>query len=115
MASTPGRPRPTPRCFVHILNSVAFFHVTGQSPPLRPPTAWEYTEAGLPWFDYFDQELTALEGAKELAGLESVGPRHARHGGLPMPNDLPVREALVRKISRDRVREGAFSMRPTCG
>ena len=96
------------RCFVHILNSVAFFHVTGQSPPLRPPTAWEYTEAGLPWFDYFDAELTALEGAKELAGLESVGARHGRHGGLPMPHDLPVREALVRKIGRDRVREGAF-------
>ena len=103
------------RCFVHILNSVAFFHVTGHSPPLRPPTAWEYTEAGLPWFDYFDAELTALEGAKELAGLESVGPRHARGGGRPTPSDLPVREALVRKIGRDRVREGAFAMLPTCG
>ncbi len=103
------------RCFVHILNSVSFFHVTGQSPPLRPPTAWEYTEAGLPWFDYFDQELTALEGAKKLAGLESVGARHGSHGGFPSPNDLPVREALVRKIGRDQVREGAFAMLPTCG
>ena len=103
------------RCFVHILNSVAFFHVTGQSPPQQSPTAWEYTEAGLPWFDYFDAELTALEGAKELAKLESVGAKQGRRGGRPTPLDLPVREALVRKTGRDRVREGAFAMLPTCG
>ena len=103
------------RCFVHILNSVAFFNVTGQSPPQQPPTARKYTEAGLPWFDYFDAELAALEGAKELARLESVGAKHGRRGGRPTPRDLPVREALVRKIGRDRVREGAFAMLPTCG
>ena len=34
------------------------------------PTARKYTEVRLPWFEYYDGDRTALEGAKQLAGLD---------------------------------------------
>ena len=54
------------RCFVHILNSVQYLAVCGVEPPTIPPTAIEYTEAGLPWFDYYGGDLTALEGLTQI-------------------------------------------------
>lgn len=96
------------RCFVHILNSVAFFHVTSEAPPQEPPTAAEYTAAGLPWFDYYDHDRTALEGAKKLARLESVGAMHKRRRKAPLPGEDPVTQALVHRIRGARVRVGTF-------
>ena len=61
------------RCFVHLLNSGQYRTVTGFAPPYEPPTAADYTEAGLPWFEYFDADLEALEGATRLDRLDSVG------------------------------------------
>ena len=69
------------RCFVHILNSLQFLQVTGVEPPAKPPTARDYTEAGLPWFEHYGGDLTALDGAKKLAGLDSVAARRAEAGG----------------------------------
>lgn len=96
------------RCFVHILNSVAFFNVTGEAPPQEPPTAREYTASGLPWFDYYDADRTALEGAKKLAGLESVGTIRKRRRAKPLRGEESVPPALVRRIGGPRVRVGAF-------
>jgi len=53
------------RCFVHIVNSIQLFHLTGCKPPGKPQTAQDYTAAGLPWFDYYGGDLEGLEGAKE--------------------------------------------------
>ena len=61
------------RCFVTLANSVQWMAITGERPPTEPPTAREYTEAGLPWFSYYDADREALEGAERLAGLRSVG------------------------------------------
>ena len=96
------------RCFVHILNSVQLVHLTGCKPPGRPRTAQDYTAAGLPWFDYYADDLSALEGAKELAGLDSVAPAMLKKGeGFLQDND-PVTPAVVKKLSNLMVREGTF-------
>ena len=72
------------RCFVHIVNSVQLVHLTGCEPPGRPRTAQDYTAAGLPWFDYYGNDLSALEGAKKLAGLDSVAVTKLKKGeGVP--------------------------------
>ena len=63
------------RCFVHIVNSVQFFNVTGAQPPSQPPTAREYTMAGLPWFDYYGGDLEALDGAQKWRGWTALPPR----------------------------------------
>ena len=96
------------RCFVHILNSVQFLSATGTEPPQRPPTAREYTEAGLPWFDYYGGDLEALAGAKRLAGMDSVAARRFKKGEGVLPGNDAVSPAVVRGISSRQVREGHF-------
>jgi hypothetical protein len=65
------------RCFVTILNSAAWLGATGELPPTEPPSAQRYAAAGLPWFQYYRDDLGALAGAAKLAGLKSVAEKLA--------------------------------------
>ena len=106
------------RCFVHILNSAQFLAATGARPPHEPPTALEYSRAGLPWFDYYGGDLEALEGAKSLAGLDSVAQAAFKKEGTVLPGNEPVAPALVRTLPARTVREGDFDDGPpglVCG
>ena len=96
------------RCFVHIVNSVQLLHLTGCQPPGEPQTAQDYTAAGLPWFHYYGGDLKALEGAKELAGLDSVAAVKLKKGEGFLPDNDPVTPAVVKKLNRSMVREGVF-------
>ena len=96
------------RCFVHILNSVQFFNVTGANPPTEPPSAMDYTKAGLPWFDYYGGDLKALEGAQKLAGLDSVAAKKLKKGKGVLKDNEPVQPKVVEKLGRGNVREGSF-------
>jgi hypothetical protein len=60
------------RCFVTIANAAQWLAITGQRPPSEPVTAAAYAKWGLPWFDYYDADAKALEGAPPLAGVKSV-------------------------------------------
>jgi hypothetical protein len=60
------------RCFVHLCNSLVWQSITGEHPPYPPPTAKSYSEAGLPWFDYYRDDVEALPGSNTLAELKSV-------------------------------------------
>ncbi len=62
----------TSRCFVHLCNALQWREITGTNPPQTPVTAKEYEKAGLPWFDYYRDDLAVLEGSKTLAGLKSI-------------------------------------------
>lgn len=98
------------RCFVHIVNSLQYKAITGVHPPNKPPTAQQYTKARLPWFDYYDKELEALEGAPALTGLDSVAAKGIKKGEAPLPENDPVSPEKVVKLTKDpnRVREGEF-------
>ena len=96
------------RCFVHILNSVQFFNVTGANPLSKPPTAREYTAAGLPWFDYYGGDLKALEGAQKLAGLDSVAAKKLKKGEGILADNEPVEPKVVKTLGKGKVREGEF-------
>ena len=63
----------TSRCFVHIANSEQYRKITGTNPPTRPPTAKDYNDMGLSWFDYYDDELVPQAGSDKLNSLKSVG------------------------------------------
>ena len=99
------------RCFVHIANSLVWRSITGETPPTVPPTATEYTEAGLPWFEYYS-DAAALAGAANLAGLKSVAQLGKEKGDVPLPeNDSVSPEnviALRQGLKKDQVREGSF-------
>ena len=97
------------RCYVHIVNSVQLLHLTGCAPPAKPPTAKDYTEAGLPWFEFkYGRDIEALEGAKKLAELDSVASVKLKKGEGFLPDNDPVTPVVVKKLTRSMVREGVF-------
>jgi hypothetical protein len=100
------------RCFVHIANSLVWREIAGRQPPTTPPTAKEYAKAGLPWFDYYDDNAKALEGAPALSGLKSVAELGEEKGDVPLPENESVTPEMVvklrRNLQKDEVREGRF-------
>ena len=96
------------RCFVHVLNSVQYFSVCDAVPPDNPPTTKEYTDAGLPWFEYYGGDLSALEGSEKLLSLDSVAVKNLKKGkGIIDDWDPPI-SPLVKRINGRTVREGEF-------
>jgi hypothetical protein len=100
------------RCFVHIANSLVWRQITGEHPPTVPPTASEYAKAGLPWFDYYAEGLSAVPGSTILQKLKSVVQLGKEKGDVPLPENEPVHATPVielrRGMKRDQVREGRF-------
>jgi hypothetical protein len=100
------------RCFVHIANSLLWRQITGEQPPTVPPTASEYAKAGLPWFDYYAEGLSAVPGSTILQKLKSVVQLGKEKGDVPLPENEPVHATPVielrRGMKRDQVREGRF-------
>lgn len=100
------------RCFVHLVNSLVWRAITDEDPPTVPPTAKEYTEAGLPWFDYYGGDREALEGGEELRKLKSVLQLGKEKGEVPLPENESVTPERViqlrRGLRKDQVREGRF-------
>ncbi|HSG28840.1 MAG TPA: hypothetical protein VLA34_10195, partial [Candidatus Krumholzibacterium sp.] len=100
------------RCFVHIANSLVWRAITGQVPPTVPPTAKEYSAAGLPWFDYYNDGAEALEGSEELAKLKSVIQLGNEKGDNPLPENRPARAERIivyrKGLAKWQVREGTF-------
>ena len=88
--------RHTSRCFVTIANSMQWLAITGERPPTDPPTARQYADAGLPWFDYYDGDRKAISGSETLAGLKSVATagRENRESQLLENDPLGVSEIV---------------------
>jgi len=102
----------TSRCFVHIANSLVWRAITGKQPPTTPATAKEYTRAGLPWFDYYEDHLDSVEGSAALAKLASVLDKGQEKRDVPLPENESVNPSNVVKLrsqlKKGQVREGAF-------
>ncbi len=90
----------TSRCFVHIANSLVWRQITGMNPPTVPPTAAEYTRAGLPWFTWYDDQNAPLEGSKTLAGMKSVATLGKEKKDVQLPENEPVSPQHVVKLRR---------------
>lgn len=90
--------RHTSRCFVTIANSMQWLAITGEHPPTTPPTARQYTDAGLPWFDYYDGDRKAMSGSKSLAGLKSVAETGVGKSESPLPENDPLDVPEVLRI-----------------
>ncbi len=96
------------RCFVHIANSLNWRAITGEAPPTLPPTAAQYSEAGLPWFDYYG-DGEAVEGSVALNGVTTVKNMAAAKDEAALPENDPVAVKTVIKLGDrkgDVVREG---------
>ena len=49
-------------------------------PPHPPFTANEYQRYGIPWFDYYRDDLKALEGSEVMNSVKSIGELSALKG-----------------------------------
>ncbi|MEJ2119529.1 MAG: hypothetical protein P8Z76_02265 [Alphaproteobacteria bacterium] len=99
------------RCFVSIANSLTWAAITEVAPPTKPPSAADYTAAGLPWFDYYGGDRRALKGAEKLAKLKSVKKMGEHKGETPMPENESVEPSRVITLDGTKasvVREGDF-------
>jgi hypothetical protein len=104
--------RHSSRCFVHIANSMVWRAVTSDDPPTVPPTSTEYTKAGLPWFEYYADGATAVEGSDVLAKVKSVAALGKEKGDVPLPENQSVNVEKViqlrKGLKQGQVREGVF-------
>ena len=102
--------RQASRCFVTLAHAAQWLAITGERPPTVPPTASEYTEAGLPWFEWYGHDASAVAGADTLAALASVHTLGAQKGEGPLPENAAVTMTTVvglRRRGSTRVREYA--------
>ena len=101
------------RCFVHITNSLVWRAITGEQPPTVPLTSKQYTMAGLPWFEYYNDSAAAVDGAEILKKLKSVMEMGREKGDVPLPENETVTADRVirlrRALTKDQVREGEWA------
>ncbi|AVH55020.1 MULTISPECIES: hypothetical protein [Streptomyces] len=64
---------PAGRVFVHLVTPPEWRRITGEAPPPSPVDRAAYTRAGLPWFDYYDQDATDLAPTDTLGSVQPVG------------------------------------------
>ncbi|MFE9020933.1 hypothetical protein ACFYNL_20535 [Streptomyces sp. NPDC007808] len=90
--------RPAGRVFVHLVTPPEWRRITGEAPPPSPVDRAAYTRAGLPWFDYYDQDAEDLAPTDTLGAVKPVGdwlgddhePWHAPSPGQVTPlGDAP--------------------------
>lgn len=87
----------TSRCFVHLCLAEDWQCLTGTPPPHEPPTAKDYADAGLPWFDY--EELKPAIAAK--TALRDIKTVHSLIGdttGQGIPENQSVKATNVVKL-----------------
>ncbi len=96
------------RCFVHLANSESFQAITGCRPPTEPMTSVQYKKAGIPWYSYWDDEKSALQGSKVLARLDSVAARKVKEGHIVNEDVVDIKNQDVVELGSGRVREGPF-------
>jgi len=77
---------PAGEVFVHLVPAELWRRITRRRPPARVPTAKTYTDAGLPWFDYYDARTPAVGAQPALAAIKSVGEAAIDQSGAMPPS-----------------------------
>lgn len=87
---------------VHILNSEAFGAVTGLDPAPSPISAETYAQAGLPFFDLYEEEgegegkgASGASGFANFKALKSVGQIEEERGLVGDGGGEPLQPGLV--------------------
>lgn len=97
------------RCFVHLVDSLSYYAITGHLPPQPPLTAKQYAAEGIPWFDAYAADKKALPGSVSLAALDSLAAKFIKVGRGLLPGNKPIKPRIVISLmDPPRVREGDF-------
>jgi hypothetical protein len=87
------------RVFITLLHAKDWKAITGEAAPNEPPTAKDYSDAGLPWFEYYGKDQAALPGSAKLAGVKSVANLFKKMTGATLPNSQDVETGKPLHIS----------------
>ncbi len=100
------------RVFVHLVNSALWREITGEEPPTTPITARSYANAGLPWFELYDEEREALDSQPILAGVKGTAAIDQEKSTRPLVDDKSVEpwplRKLWRRVRKSRVHDGIW-------
>ncbi|NWF71070.1 MAG: hypothetical protein HXY40_18460 [Chloroflexi bacterium] len=100
------------RVFVHIVNSMAYREITGKEPPATPVSAKSYTQAGLPWFDLYDEHMGDISAPDALKNVKSVKEMDTEKGFAPQQDDssIDVPDPQIKKypVNKDDVSDGEW-------
>ena len=66
--------------------------------PPTPIDARAYTNAGLPWFELYDDHLGDIPASDVLANVKSVGGKDAEHGFTGQQDDTPLQTPNVKPL-----------------
>ena len=94
--------RHSSRCFVTIANAEAWTGITGTRPPVAPLTAADYSEAGLPWFEYADGNAAAVAGSPILGKLKSLLGMQTSKGTKILPENESADVGGLVRVGRNR-------------
>jgi len=87
----------TSRWVVHLLNVEQFRRRTHREPGPSPISVQSYVEAGLPWFDLYDERAVSIAASEALSGLKGVTAPDADPSDRRWsPATLPVKRLRVR-------------------
>jgi hypothetical protein len=78
------------RVFVTLLHAKDWKAITGEAAPNEPPTARAYSDAGLPWFEYYGKDQAALPGSAKLAGVTSRANLFKKKTGATLPQSQDI-------------------------
>ncbi len=92
----------TERVFVSLVHAKDWLSITGEPASNEPPSAKEYSEAGLPWFDYYAADLQALPGSDALSGVKSVAEIFKDKTGAQLTGSKDVQTAKPIILGPDR-------------
>lgn len=65
--------QPAGRVFVHLVTPPEWRRITGEAAPPSPVDRAAYTRAGLPWFDYYDEDAQDVAPTGTLQSVKPVG------------------------------------------
>jgi hypothetical protein len=86
------------RVFVTLVHAKDWKKITGEVAPNEPPTAREYSQAGLPWFEYYGKDQSALPGSVKLAGVKSAANLFKKFTGATLPNAEDIQTGSPKAI-----------------
>lgn len=103
------------RVFVHIVNSELWKEITGEDAPATPVSAQAYAQAGLPWYDLYDEGVPAVAGSATLTDVKTIAALDKQHGFEGQQNDTAIAETNIHKqpilpqpADKEAVRDGKW-------
>ena len=78
------------RVFVTLVHAKDWLVITGEAALDMPPSASEYTKAGLPWFEYYGKDQEGLPGGKPLTQVKSVSSIFKQTTGANLPDSEDI-------------------------